>query len=242
MSESNFPNELDIFGRKVDIQYSDLVNVNQYKLLKLKANRTPEEDDLLNALTITLRDKLFLPQDLNILYSSMENIQNFTKNSIIEYYKFRGNWSAFPNPAYTIFNTVIYESEAYLAIATPGSALPTDESKWQKIGGQGEQGIQGIPGVGLNYRGNFSISTSYVADDLVTWNGNTYYCKSNISGVYPTNETYWGLFMVGSGENLNDLDTQNKSSLVAAINEVKVYIGDSSPPPVANKIWIDTSE
>jgi hypothetical protein len=51
--------------------------------------------------------------------------------------------------------------------------------------------VTGVPHV--DYRGNYSGSTAYVADDVVFFNGSSYIAKQSSSGNAPTNTTYWGL-------------------------------------------------
>lgn len=51
--------------------------------------------------------------------------------------------------------------------------------------------VTGVPHV--DYRGNYSASTAYVADDVVFYNGSSYIAKQSSTGNAPTNTTYWGL-------------------------------------------------
>ena len=51
--------------------------------------------------------------------------------------------------------------------------------------------VTGVPHV--DYRGNFSASTAYVANDVVFFNGSSYIAKQSTTGNAPTNTTYWGL-------------------------------------------------
>ena len=51
--------------------------------------------------------------------------------------------------------------------------------------------VTGVPHV--DYKGNYSSSTSYIKDDVVVFNGSSYIAKGNTSGNAPTNTTYWGL-------------------------------------------------
>ena len=51
--------------------------------------------------------------------------------------------------------------------------------------------VTGVPHV--DYRGAYSASTSYVKDDVVTYNGSSYIALGNTTGNAPTNQTYWGL-------------------------------------------------
>jgi hypothetical protein len=46
---------------------------------------------------------------------------------------------------------------------------------------QGEQGVQGPPGGAPAWRGEWSASTTYVANDAVSYQGSSYYAPSNVS-------------------------------------------------------------
>lgn len=68
------------------------------------------------------------------------------------------------------------------------------------VGPQGPEGPQGPPGpvgpAGLEWRGQWSISESYIIDDAVGYNGASYFCISNNTGTPPTEkltDTNWAL-------------------------------------------------
>ena len=240
---SSFPNSYDSFRTFSDPQVSDMTNVNRYRTLRAQTSLTTAEATELNSLLTTLRDKLILSEDFNLLTDSMVNMQVFTKETIQNYYQYRGNWTASPTPAYTIFNTVRYtDGQVYMALETPGSTAPTNATVWLLIGIKGDTGLQGPAGAALVYKQAYAAGTSYVVDDLVTYNGNTYYCKLNSTGNLPTNTTYWVLFMAGTNENLANLTTTNKTNLVSAINEVNTVstgaankVGDTTTLTTTNK-------
>src|SRR5215471_13952103 len=53
-------------------------------------------------------------------------------------------------------------------------------------GPQGDQGIQGPPGGAPSWRGEWNSSTTYVANDAVSYVGSSYYAPSNVTlGVAP---------------------------------------------------------
>ena len=59
-------------------------------------------------------------------------------------------------------------------------------------GAQGPQGIQGPEGISFIYRNQFVISTQYYTNDVVSFNGSSYICLSDVRYVYPdSNTTYW---------------------------------------------------
>ncbi|MGG1664663.1 hypothetical protein ACIFQN_35725, partial [Brevibacillus sp. NRS-1366] len=81
-ADSNFPNSIDTFIMRRNYSASDIVNVNRYEELFLKPNRTPTEDDEMNSLTNSLRDKIISPDDWNKLQSALQNMQMFLKTEI----------------------------------------------------------------------------------------------------------------------------------------------------------------
>jgi hypothetical protein len=61
-------------------------------------------------------------------------------------------------------------------------------------GPQGPTGATGPQGpAGLNWLGAYSAGTSYVVDDVVSYNGSSYVCILASTGNLPTNATYWEL-------------------------------------------------
>lgn len=74
---SNFPNEIDSFLKHYDLSATDIQDYLEYQQLKLKINRTPQEDDRMNTLLLNLRDKIFTADDLNKLQDAIVNLQTF---------------------------------------------------------------------------------------------------------------------------------------------------------------------
>jgi hypothetical protein len=114
-------------------------------------------------------------------------------------------------------DVVNYDGSAYICILNSTGNLPTNTTYWNLLISKGDAGV------GLVYRGEYSASTAYVLNDLVTRYGSTYYCKQGNTGVLPegdTTQTYWNVYIAGGGENLGDLQTTNKTSLVGAVNEI----------------------
>jgi hypothetical protein len=63
-------------------------------------------------------------------------------------------------------------------------------------GPRGEQGLQGTPGAGINWEGEWTSSTDYAADDAVGYQGSSYISKqdSNTSHA-PTDAAWWDLWV-----------------------------------------------
>lgn len=72
------------------------------------------------------------------------------------------------------------------------------------IGPQGPQGIQGTPGpvgpAGLNWKGEWTTSTSYVKDDAVGYDGSSYFCilATNGTTTPDLDNTHWA-FLASRG-------------------------------------------
>ena len=134
----------------------------------------------------------------------------------IDKFKDLGLWSN--TKQYYAKNMVHYEGNTYLAKKDNVGVTPvvTDNDTWQLMTIKGDTGYS----VNLQPRGDFNISTNYQKHDIVNYKGNLYYSKKEVNGVYPTNEDSWSLFLAGNGEILTNLQTDNKLSLVSAINEV----------------------
>lgn len=243
---SQFPIANDTFRVFADLQVSDMVNANRYRALREKTSLTSGEETELNGLATTLRGKLCLAEDLNLFTDAMTKMQTFIKQTMLDYYKYRGDWSATANPAYTIFNTVRFtDGQVYMAMVTPSATPPTDAGVWLLIGIKGDTGLQGPAGAQLVNRDAYAAGTSYVSNDLVTYNGAVYYAKQNTTGNLPTNTTFWGLFVSGFGENLNALQTVHKTTIVGAVNEVNTIatgaannVGNTANLATTNKTTI----
>lgn len=225
MNLSKFPSEYDTFNNKTELTHVDFSNYNRRDYLLKKTDRTNAESIELNTLTVALKDKIIFADDINILYHAISNLQVFTKESFKNYFRYRGNWSSSPDEPYKIFNVVTYndgiDNGIYMAIENPENYLPTDSSKWLKITSKGDTGAQGLPGINLNYYGDYSSDLTYNKSNLITWMGSVYYStQDNVKGIDPNNTTYWKLFMSGTGENLGALLTEDKTGLVPAINEI----------------------
>lgn len=214
---SNFPNDVDTFINHTNIQASDQINVQRFQELTLKSNRTTTEDDELNTLTQTLRDKLILPQDFNSLQESISNLQMFFKTNVegyindkqiefqIEIDKFNHKGEYNPTTQYYKRNTVTYNGETFICkediLGTPPDNLQ-DTIYWGKIAARGSQGEQGVAGTGLRYQGAYEATKQYYQDDAVQYGGQLFACLQDNIGQTPNpdNDTsYWSL-AIAKGE------------------------------------------
>lgn len=231
---STFPDEIDSFIRKRDLTYNEIVLFNEYRTLKLKPNRTPEENDRLNELTNLLREASFLPDDLNKLQDCIINLETFFKNNVDDYillkqqefqaeiqkFKYKGQYN--PTTIYQMWNVVTYNHETYISKQdnninhTPRG--DDSDAWWFKAAIRGEQGL---PGIGLVFVGEYNNAVTYQPGQAVNYQGDIYYCMQTTVGNLPTDTTYWSLFLTG----------------------VRPVIQDTPPStPIPGLLWIDTSE
>jgi parallel beta-helix repeat protein len=237
-ANSNFPNSIDDFITHTNIQASDRPLVQRYTDLTLKTNRTPAEDDELNQLTNTLRDKIILPDDWNKLQSALANMQMFIKNNVegyivqkqedftnfvdlkkgeldaeIDQFDDVGTYS--PEIAYYQKNMVEFNGNVYIAKRDSLNKTPIGDNTdpyWRLLSRKGDKGDAGVA---VTLKGDYNNSTTYQVGDGVVYANQIFYAKKVTTGNLPTDPEYWVL-------------------------ADKVYVNVSPPPsPIANQIWLD---
>ena len=229
---SNFPNSVDTFLNHTNIQASDQTDINRFQELTLKSNRTTAEDDELNILTQTLREKLILPQDFNALQESISNLQMFFKTNVEGYinqkqdefnaklnrFSYKGIYN--PTIQYYEWNTVKYNGSTYLCIKDSIGFDPANTTYWEKMADKGDKGDKGLPGANLVFRGTYNPSTTYNIDDAVEYNGSVYYCTQTVVGEIPQdNGLSWDLFLARGS----------------------ILISNTTPTsPTDKQVWIDS--
>lgn len=135
-------------------------------------------------------------------------------------------------------NFIHYNGRVYLSLKENLGVSPVDDGiRWRLLTIKGDTGY----GVGVTPQGEFKVSTTYHEDDIVFYNGNLYRCIQTSVNKLPTTPTYFELFLAGSGENYADLNTDNKESIVSAVNEVNNKISKSVSEPTSGLLWLDTN-
>ena len=236
--------QLDSFKRLQDYPVSQAANVARYEELKKKTNLTPNEQSELSSLRVMLRPYLYEADDINLVSDSLEKTQKFVKNEIDGYITERQNETrqyvdnmknevqgimnkfSYKNLyditiTYQKFNCVTYDGEGYISKHDDNLGnIPignVSDAHWGKIS---QRGVQGAPGIGLTFIGEYNNARSYNIQDAVNYNNNIYYCISPSTGNVPTNTSYWSLFLSGTG----------------------VTIANIAPvSPFLHQIWIDES-
>lgn len=231
---SNFPNNVDTFLNHTNIQASDKSNVSRYQELILKTTLTSIEQDELNTLTQTLRDKLILPQDFNALQESISNMQMYLKDSVegyinqkqaemqsqIDKFTDKGDYSS--TTTYQKNNFVTYNFETYICtVDNTINILPTNPTNWRKAAARGLKGEKGDAGLNLVFKNSYDPLVSYVVGDAVEYQGSVFYCKQNITGETPSsNGTSWTIFM----------------------SRASIAVSNTAPTsPTDKQVWVDSS-
>lgn len=235
-SRSTFPTTVDSANltEYKDLSPSEVVAANRWNTLKLQASKTSDEIVEFNTLTAQLAPKIFSPESLNTLSDCIINLENFFLNSTVGYIQtkqneFQAEINKFTNcgiynplTQYYTKNFVDYNGEVFLCLTNSMGNTPNPSATttyWKKLSIKGDTGY----GVGLSPKDDYSASTTYYVNDLVQYNGNLYRCILQSVGNYPTNTTYFKLFLAGNGETYANLTTDAKGSLVSAINEVDAH-------------------
>lgn len=223
------PNTLEYFNCQ-DIQIPDVSIRNNFKSLMAEGQYS-QALDLLQQNLPQLEGKAYLAELLNRLSINIGVLQDnyFVEveeylagllsnyNDLINNFITKGTWSS--QVEYTIYNFVVYNNSIYMCIQNPPvGTVPTNATYWLSLGLQGEEGVSGV---NVNLRYNWSSALNYQINDVVVYDGK-FYCATapNINSV-PTDLTSWVLFLnVGEG---------------------KINVGVNPPDePSSDMIWFQT--
>lgn len=215
----------------------------------------------------TLQDIVDTHRDVIDTEAQLQQIKNdadiATNNAqaVADNTKHLGDYNS--TTTYVENNIVSYNGSSYINILTCTNILPTNATYWKLIAEKGEQGIQGIQGEqgiqgvqgekGLNWRGGYISTTSYVIDDAITFQGSSYICISPSVNNQPNiSPSYWDVLAekgqdgLGSGDmNKSVYDTDGDG--VVDLAEDSLKLGGQSPEyyapqsDVDNKIGILTN-
>lgn len=229
LTETNFPQAVDTFDRATDVTLDLLPLVKQYQTLynngkfgeaaQLLIDHPELQNCMINAKTI------------NRCYDGIKALQRYYFSDIQKYIEelitYRGEYSN--KSSYKKYDVVLFNSSAYLCISNSEiGVLPTSD-KWIQITLQGEQGI---PGIGLNFSGTWSSTTTYQKDSCVTYNNVLYasVIDDNLGKTPSQNSSYWTLVFDISQLATYDNSSSNLSSttLQGAIDELNISINNNT--------------
>ncbi len=197
-NRSSFPEEIDQFIEHFEISPSDVGDVARFQELLLKSNRSSSEDDELDQLKNSLRDKLILAEDFNYFQDALMNMQVFIRDEVEGYIDQKQNeFNTFVANAenrldesidafdyinvysssteYVKRNLVKYNDgtgdKIYMAIQNTIGNDPQNTNYWIQLTIKGDKGDSGEDGVGLKFVGQWESSKVYEKDDAVQYGG-----------------------------------------------------------------------
>lgn len=212
---SVFPNGgIDQFLKHYDALASDIPFLKRIRELQYKENKTPSENNELTNLISQYRDKLFLANDLNHLQDAIMNLQSFFLSSVDGYIlNKQSEFNAYVNDKK---NEIASEQTATIDTINATKTDAVNSISATKT--TAENNIQSTKDAAL-------ISIEQKKENILN------YMDSTTAGQIRND--------IGIK---NELATTDKSSLVAAINEVNakefIHIG-TTPPSNTSLLWID---
>ena len=108
-----------------------------------------------------------------------------------------------PSTTYQPRNIVTYYGSSYIAKQETTGNAPTNSTYWQLIAQKGEKGAT------LSPRGAYDPLVNYTFGDVVSYQGDAYYCLQACQGIDPSNATYWAYFLEGGVSEHNALSGLN---------------------------------
>lgn len=208
LSLTNFPNSVDSFMTFLNIVASDGPLIAEYQTAMKNGNVTLANQILSQIPQGT--QKIVKATDLNTLSQAMLAIERFYISDIKPYiddlqelwlntinqFSYEGTWAS--GTSYVKNNLVTYTLSGitfiYIATANPPVGTPpTDINYWRILTIQGQQGVSGV---GLSYRQEWTSSALYSENDAVTYDGAIWMATSSNQNREPSsNPNYWRLII-----------------------------------------------
>lgn len=200
---TSFPSDLDSFTTFLNITANDGPLIAQYMAAMEAGNQTLANQVLAKIPSAT--QKIITATDLNKLSQASLAIERFYKTDIEPYlenqqqewqnvisqFNYVGNWTS--GTQYQENNIVSYTVSGltmlFIATSTPPvGSNPNNTAYWRVLTIQGQQGVSGV---GLSYRQDWSSSASYATNDAVTYNNAVWMALKPSQNVAPQSGSYW---------------------------------------------------
>lgn len=200
---TSFPSDLDSFTTFLNITANDGPLIAQYMAAMEAGNQTLANQVLAQIPSAT--QKIITATDLNKLSQASLAIERFYKTdiepylenqqqewqNIISQFNYVGNWTS--GTQYQENNIVSYTVSGltmlFIATSTPPvGSNPNNTAYWRVLTIQGQQGVSGV---GLSYRQEWSSSASYATNDAVTYNNAIWMALQPSQNVAPQSGSYW---------------------------------------------------
>ena len=187
-----------------DIQVNDIALQSQFAAYWMQGNYTEalsllENNGQLDSKAFVAEVMLKIGQSLAIIESyyarDFENALNLDLtlfNASINEFRNRKQWDS--TIAYKIGNAVEYNNNAYICIQDNTNQLPTNVNYWVEL--IGLQGDKGIPGIDVNYRGQWLSSKTYNKNDIVIYGDYLWVSlQDNVTNMPSVTSDKWGIFL-----------------------------------------------
>ena len=195
---TNFPEATDTFVQMLDVVMADSTALKAYQTA-MEAGNLAEANSALASMTNGVR-KILTAEKINKIFNSIEALERFLASDIVPYVaQLQANWQAevdkfiykgtySSSVAYVKTNIVSYTVGAYtfLYICTKNTTagiLPTNTGYWRQFT---IVGLQGASGVGMSFLYEWNNTTSYSAQDCVSYNGKLWGCVTPNSNSAPS--------------------------------------------------------
>ncbi len=187
-----------------DIQVNDIALQSQFATYWMQGNYT----EALNLLENNgqLDSKAFVAEVMLKIGESLSIIENYYVedfanalsmdltlfNESINEFRNRKQWNS--ATVYKIGNAIEYNNTAYICIQNNTNQLPTNTNYWAEL--IGLQGDKGIPGIDVNYRGQWLSSKTYNKNDIVIYGDYLWVSlQDNVTNMPSVTSDKWGIFL-----------------------------------------------
>ena len=187
-----------------DIQVNDIALQSQFATYWMQGNYTEalsllENNGQLDSKAFVAEVMLKIGQSLVIIESyyarDFENALSLDLtlfNASINEFRNRKQWDS--TIAYKIGNAVEYNNNAYVCIQDNTNQLPTNTNYWVEL--IGLQGDKGIPGIGVNYRGQWLSTQAYNKNDAVIYGDYIWVAMRDDVTIMPSSTSdAWTIFL-----------------------------------------------
>lgn len=187
-----------------DIQVNDIALQSQFATYWMQGNYTEalsllENNEQLDSKAFVAEVMLKIGQSLAIIENyyarDFENALSLDLtlfNASINEFRNRKQWDS--AIAYKIGNAVEYNNSAYICIQDNTNQLPTNVNYWVEL--IGLQGDKGIPGIEVNYRGQWISTQIYNKNDAVIYGDYIWVSlQDNVTNMPSVTSDKWGIFL-----------------------------------------------
>ena len=187
-----------------DIQVNDIALQSQFATYWMQGNYTEalnlfENNEQLDSKAFVAEVMLKIGQSLAIIENyyarDFENALSLDLtlfNASINEFRNRKQWDS--AIAYKIGNAVEYDNSAYVCIQDNTNQLPTNVNYWVKL--IGLQGDKGIPGIDVNYRGQWLSTQIYNKNDATVYGDYIWVAmQDGVAITPPSTSDAWMIFL-----------------------------------------------